>query len=690
MAGRPGPTSIAVTVNGAAPSISTPASAAVAQNVATAISGVSVSETGNTTTSGETFTVVVSDTSGVLSANTGASGGGGTIMPSSGETLTIAGTLAQVNADLTTLTDKETSTTPDTLAVAAMDSFGNSATKSLPLTVTPATGKLSISDPAGATIGVNPAGAIVGVSISEAATTTGETFTVTLSDGAGVLSANTGATGGGGTITPTNGGKTLTIAGTLSQVNADLTTLADTDATTASDAISVTASDSTGGSAGPASIAVTVNGAPSISAPTSATVAQNVATAISGVSVSESGNTTTSGETFTVIVSDSSGVLSANTGATGGGGTITPSNGSKTLTIAGTLSQVDADLTTLADDESSTSADTLSLSATDSFGNSATKSLPITVTPATVDTLSGTAMTLTENILFNDVTLADFTDSNLSTPASDLLAIINWSDGTQSTGKVTGSDGSFAVSGSHAFGGPGQDDATITLSKVGSTSTATVTTMLNVGVLLGDANGNGMTDPGEHTLFVPEASAQQLLNPPASIDLRVSMISEALQAQIKIDQGVADPGLQSAGFGLISDAVNWLLGDSPFVYTPLTGNVDTNHNGVLDTGATSAGFEYNTATESFTTPPVKPTMAAGLQYVDVVSSTPHSGDLMANGNDLKNALAAFNAGELVTLVNGTMVGWEAGGAPIDVQANTATGFLTVLKDQHVIAGPTHT
>ena len=225
----------------------------------------------------------------------------------------------------------------------------------------------------------------------------------------------------------------------------------------------------------------------------------------------------------------------------------------------------------------------------------------------------------------------------------------------------------------------------ITLAKVDSTSTATATTTLNVGVLLGDANGNGMTDPGEHTLFVPEASAQQLLNPPASIDLRVSMMSEALQAQIKIDQGVADPGLESAGFGLISDAVNWLLGDAPFVYTPFGGNVDANHNGVLDTGATSAGFEYNAATESFTTPPVKATMAAGQNYVDVVSSTPHSGDLMANGNDLKNALAAFNAGELVTLVNGAMVGWETGGAVVEKQANTATGFLSVLKDQHVIA-----
>ena len=152
-------------------------------------------------------------------------------------------------------------------------------------------------------------------------------------------------------------------------------------------------------------------------------MAQNVTTGISGVSVSETGNTTTSGETFTVVASDNAGVISANAGAAGGGGTITPSNDNKTLTIVGTLSQVDADLTTLADDEGSTSADTLSLSATDSFGNGATKSLPVTATPAGLDALAGTGLTLTENILFNDATLANFTDfelvdSGLGSPSS--------------------------------------------------------------------------------------------------------------------------------------------------------------------------------------------------------------------------------------------------------------------------------
>lgn len=80
--------------------------------------------------------------------------------------------------------------------------------------------------------------------------------------------------------------------------------------------------------------------------------------------------------------------------------------------------------------------------------------------------------------------------------------------------------------------------------------------------------------------------------------------------------------------------------------------MDTNHNGVLDAGPTNSGEEYNTTTRSFTTPPVKSTMAAGLQYVDAIGATPHTGDIMMNGTDLLNVLTAFNAGELVTLMGG--------------------------------------
>src|SRR5208282_4018584 len=237
-----------------------------------------------------------------------------------------------------------------------------------------------ITAPSSATIGVGQPGPIAGVSIAESPTTSSETFTAVLADNSGVLAANIGVPGGGGTITSSNGGKTLTIVGILVEVNADLTTLTDTDASTAADTITISASGSNSGTATPASIAVTVNGAPVVSAPGAATVQQNIATPIAGVSVSETGNTTTSGETFAAVLADNSGVLAANTGAPGGGGTITPSNGGRTLTIDGTLIEVNADLTTLTDNDPTTGSDTITVNAGDSFGNVASpKSIAVTV-----------------------------------------------------------------------------------------------------------------------------------------------------------------------------------------------------------------------------------------------------------------------------------------------------------------------
>jgi hypothetical protein len=247
------------------------------------------------------------------------------------------------------------------------------------LTVGTTTPSPTIMAPGTATVGVGQANPIGGISIVESPTTNGEMFTVTITDTNGILSAKTSASGGGGTVTPSNGGTTLTIDGTLGQVNADLSTLTDDDASTASDTVTVDASDTNGGSATPASIAVTVNALPFIAAPASLKAQQGKATAVKGVSVSETGNTTTSGETFTVVLSDAHGVLSATIPAAGGG-TVTPSNGGATLTIKGTLAQVNADLSTLTDNDAVATADTVTVSATDSFGNmAASKAIAVSV-----------------------------------------------------------------------------------------------------------------------------------------------------------------------------------------------------------------------------------------------------------------------------------------------------------------------
>ena len=95
-------------------------------------------------------------------------------------------------------------------------------------------------------------------------------------------------------------------------MNSDLGTLKDSDGTaTSGTPDTITCQRHSFGNAATAqTIAVTVNGAPVIAVPGAQTVALGTATAIAGVSLAETGNTTGS-ETFTVTLKDSNGLLSA-------------------------------------------------------------------------------------------------------------------------------------------------------------------------------------------------------------------------------------------------------------------------------------------------------------------------------------------------------------------------------------------
>ncbi len=360
LGGVAGPTTLAVTVTASAPPpppangppvLTAPASVTVNQNAATAIAGLSVTETGNTT--GETFTVQLADSAGDLSAaGTGISGAGTTA-------LTITGSLAQVNADLATLTSTDAASSADTISLNVSDSLGGAAAPaSVSVAVKVHNGPPVIAAPASATVNQNAATAIAGVSLSETGSTTGEIFTVQLADTAGDLSATGAGISGAGTTA-------LTITGSLALVNADLATLTDTDAASSADTISLNVTDSLGGSAAPAVVSVAVkvpNGPPVLTAPASATVNQNAATAIAGLSVTETGNTT--GETFTVKLADTAGALWATGMGISGAGT-------SALIITGSLAQVNADLASLTDTDAASSPDTISLSVSDSLGGSA-------------------------------------------------------------------------------------------------------------------------------------------------------------------------------------------------------------------------------------------------------------------------------------------------------------------------------
>ena len=93
-----------------APIIAAPGSLLLQQGAARALTGVSVTDSDGAP--GEMYSVELADAAGLLTANTGAAGGGGTITGSGTTTLTLSGTLAEVNADLTTLSVTDASACP--------------------------------------------------------------------------------------------------------------------------------------------------------------------------------------------------------------------------------------------------------------------------------------------------------------------------------------------------------------------------------------------------------------------------------------------------------------------------------------------------------------------------------------------------------------------------------------------------
>jgi hypothetical protein len=99
------------------------------------------------------------------------------------------------------------------------------------------------------------------------------------------------------------------------------------------------------------------------------------------------------------------------------------------------------------------------------------------VTVGENDALTGHGTTVSaDSSLSINGTLATFTDTDTVSPASDFTASINWGDGKTSNGAVSGSNGSFQVSGTHTYapGTSGQDTVAVTLTD-NSPGTATAT-----------------------------------------------------------------------------------------------------------------------------------------------------------------------------------------------------------------------
>ncbi len=130
------------------PTITAPSSVAVQQGQPSAISGVSIADS-DAVSADETITATLADASGLLSVTTtqGSVSGSGT------KDMTISGSLSQVNADLGTLTDLDSSSASDNIVINANDGRGGTAPQQtiavpVPSLPVPAVPDASIAQPA--------------------------------------------------------------------------------------------------------------------------------------------------------------------------------------------------------------------------------------------------------------------------------------------------------------------------------------------------------------------------------------------------------------------------------------------------------------------------------------------------------------------------------------------------------------
>jgi hypothetical protein len=111
------------------------------------------------------------------------------------------------------------------------------------------------------------------------------------------------------------------------------------------------------------------------------------------------------------------------------------------------------------------------------------KSNEVTKTWTSTDqaiTASGTTVSATEGAKFSGK-VATFSDPDTSATASEYTATIEWGDSTSSTGTVSGSGGSFAVSGEHTYAEEGTYTITVKITDVDNASnSATATSTANV------------------------------------------------------------------------------------------------------------------------------------------------------------------------------------------------------------------
>jgi VCBS repeat-containing protein len=274
---------------------------------------------------------------------------GGLLTQASGNgtgTVTLGGTLGNVNTYLNTpsnVTYHPTNVSGTfSLTVTANDGngSGNVAIGTVTLNVTGVNDEPAITAPGSISVTEDVASALTGISFSDIDAGS-SSVTATLSVGSGSLAA----TSGGGVTAGGSGTGSLTLTGSVANLNTFIagSNVTFTTASNATSNVTLTVGindDGNTGSGGAQTASTTVtlsvtavNDAPSITAPGSISVTEDVATALTGISFSDPDSASSS---VTATLSVPSGTLAA----TSGGGVTAGGSGTGSLTLTGSVANI--------------------------------------------------------------------------------------------------------------------------------------------------------------------------------------------------------------------------------------------------------------------------------------------------------------------------------------------------------------
>jgi uncharacterized repeat protein (TIGR01451 family) len=268
-----------------------------------------------------------------------------------------------------------------------------------------------------------------------------------------VANSTTGAT----TANPTISGQMLTWSGSFSAAAGGDVSLH----------FNVTASstpgtyyNNAGGDAGAVAVAPTGNTAPITVAQGDQPITASGTTfsATEGASFSGSVATFTDPDT-TATASEYSATIDWGDGTATSAGTISGSAGS--FSVSGTHTYA----------EEGTYPVTVTITDVDNAGNTDTANSTANVADAalhagTLAVPSSTSLGSATNVSFS------FTDDNTAAPLSDFTATIDWGDGSSSPGTISGTGGSYTVSGSHTYAAAGPYTITVAVVDDGGSMTS--------------------------------------------------------------------------------------------------------------------------------------------------------------------------------------------------------------------------